>query len=107
MLTAAQVKTGLATATGFPAALYAWKNQTASDYLVVTDEPASALWADGKRSEEMSAGTVDLFTKTADGSTKAAVEVAFNGMDLSYYLNSVQYEDDTGYIHYEWVWEAV
>ena len=23
---------------------------------------------------------------------------------ISFYLNSVQYEDETGFIHFEWVW---
>lgn len=90
----------------YPTTAYGWKNQTKATYIVVSDEGTDALWADGKLSEAKNAGTVDLFTKKADGSTKAATEAVLNGLDLSYYLNSVQYEEDTGYIHYEWVWEA-
>ena len=26
--------------------------------------------------------------------------------EISFYLNSVQYEDETKYIHYEWVWDV-
>ena len=29
-----------------------------------------------------------------------------NEAEISFALNSVQREDETGYIHYEWVWEV-
>lgn len=101
------IVTAMKDATKYPTTAYAWKNQTAATYLVVSDEGADAFWADGKLSEAKNAGTVDLFTKVADGTTKATTEAAMDALDMSYYLNSVQYEDDTGYVHYEWVWEAV
>ena len=104
MLTANDIKTRLANATGYPAAMYGWKNQMANVYLVVSDDGTDAFWADGKLSEEKNAGTIDLFTK--DMTAKGKVETAINELDLSYYLNTVQYEEDTGYIHYEWVWEC-
>jgi hypothetical protein len=31
------------------------------------------------------------------------VEAVLNAAGASWYLNTIQFEEDTGYIHYEWV----
>ena len=52
-------------------------------------------------------GTIDYFTKTENDPVVQQIEDALDSDDgISWYLNSVQYEQDTGYIHYEWVWEV-
>ena len=33
--------------------------------------------------------------------------MALDAAGIAWYLNSIQYEEDTGLIHYEWVWEVV
>ena len=35
-----------------------------------------------------------------------AVPAALEGIGAAWYLNSVQYEEDTGLTHWEWVWEV-
>jgi hypothetical protein len=35
------------------------------------------------------------------------VQAFFNTLEIGWKLNSIQHEDDTGYDHYEWVWEFV
>ena len=34
------------------------------------------------------------------------IQAALTAACILFYLNSVQYEDDTELIHYEWVWEV-
>ena len=51
-------------------------------------------------------GTVDYFTRDDSGTPKTTVETALDGAGIAWYLNSVQLEEDTGYIHYEWVFEV-
>ena len=48
---------------------------------------------------------VDLFTRDATDAPETAIEDALDGIPCAWYLNTVQYEDDTRYIHYEWVVE--
>lgn len=104
-MTLSELKTALE-ASGYPFALYGWKNATANTYGVVSQDDAGSIWADGKMGEQSTIGTVDIFTKDASSAPQTAVQTILAGLDVSWYLNSVQYEDDTGYIHFEWVWEA-
>ena len=48
-----------------------------------------------------------LFTKNEDDPLFERIPAALESIGASWYLNSVQYEDDTGLIHYEWYWEVV
>ena len=45
---------------------------------------------------------VNYFTRDDTGAPRTTIETALNGLQVPWYLNSVQYENDTGYIHYEW-----
>jgi hypothetical protein len=67
------------------------------------DGQASALWANGQMAAQSIEGTIDYFIKGEDDSAIPRMQAALDGIDLSYNLNSVQYEDDTGFVHYEWV----
>lgn len=95
--------------TGLPLAEWAYEGQETpptSDYLVVSLEgQGAAFWANLHQSERALEGTVDLFAYTDGRNNAAAVEEKLNGVDCSWYLNSVQYESDTGLIHYEWVFQ--
>lgn len=93
-------------ATGIPFAHYAWDHAPASDYGVWAEDSARAVWSDGKISEQSVQGTIDLFTKDDSQTPKATIQSALNSLDISWYLNSIQYESDTGFIHYEWVFEV-
>ena len=50
-----------------------------------------------------------IYTKTEDDANVDAIESVFDGAAawIAAQLNSVQYEDDTGLVHYEWAWEAL
>ena len=51
-------------------------------------------------------GTTDLFSKQEFDPWKDAFEAQLNASPLSWYLNSVQFEEDTGFWHWEWVWSV-
>ena len=40
-----------------------------------------------------------------ESTVPGGVEASLDELGASWYLNSVQYESDTGLIHYEWVWQ--
>lgn len=87
-----------------PLAEYAWDVRPDSDYIVIAiDGEASNLYADGHMEEQAPQGTIDLFTKDNDRTNMQAVQGVLNAFDCSWYLNSVQYEDDTRLLHWEWV----
>lgn len=91
-------------ATGISFALMAWSHSPDTDYGVVTLGNQEALKTDENPvSEKMLSGYVDLFTRDATADSMNAVENAIRGLAW-FELESVQFEDDTGYIHYEWRW---
>lgn len=105
-MTLNDIKTAL-TATGYKFAHYAWSRAPDGDYGVYAEDGANDLNADGEHAEKALQGTVDYFTRDDTGTPKATIEAALEGLNVPWYLNTIQYEDDTGYIHYEWVFEVV
>ena len=61
--------------------------------------------ADNKKNQTIQ-GTIDYFTKDDADSAVEEIQEALEFHEISYKLNSVQYEEETEYIHYEWIWEV-
>ncbi len=93
-------------AVGVPVYHYAAHKQPDAYIVWAEDGQANAIWADGRMQEQAIAGTVDYFTKTEYDGNVALIQAALNGIDVSWRLESVQYEEITGYIHTEWSWSA-
>lgn len=68
------------------------------------DAENSSVEGDDYKLEQAIQGTIDLFTKTEYDPYADAIQDTLKAQKISFYLNSVQYEDETGFIHYEWVW---
>lgn len=75
-------------------------------YFVWQEEGQNDLSASNGHTEKSVTGTTDLFTKLEFDPWKAEFELALTQLGISWYLNSVQYEEDTGFTHYEWVWDV-
>ena len=92
--------------TDIPFVELAWSHSPDDKYGVITLYNQLALDADEKPvSEKMLTGFVDVFVKKPkDLSTVSDVESALKRLGIWFALNSVQFEDDTGYVHYEWTW---
>lgn len=78
-----------------------------SRYFVWQEDGANDLEAGNIHIEKAVTGTTDLFTKQEFDPWKDAFEQSLDRSGLAWYLNSIQYEEDTGFWHYEWVWEVV
>ena len=76
-------------------------------YFVWQEEGSTDLEAEGRHAERAMRGTTDLFTKIENDPWAEALEESFDGKGIAWYLNSVQYEEETGFIHTEWVWEML
>lgn len=59
-------------------------------------------WKPGQTIE----GTIDLFTKNEDDTFISDIPTALNKARIWWSLNSVQYEDETRFIHYEWLFRV-
>lgn len=77
------------------------------NYIVWSEDGESqSLSADDAKEEQSISGTIDYFTKVEFDPTVKQIQVALNNNDICWKLNSIQHEEDTGYIHYEWLWEV-
>ena len=91
---------------GIPFAHFAWDVAPDGDYGVWGEDSARHFYADGKVEEQSIQGTVDLFTRSESRDGVEAIQGVLQSLDIAWYLNSVQYESSTRYIHYEWVFEV-
>lgn len=75
-------------------------------YVVWAEDSSNPFLADGKHDEEADQGTVDLYTKDEADPLRESIPMALEQSGCCWYKNSTQYEEDTGLIHDEWVFEV-
>lgn len=85
-----------------------YEAMTKSDQYIVwaEDSEGDSLQTDNKKAEYSIQGTIDYFTKQDMDETVDRIYEALTEAGIAFSLNSTQYEEETGYIHYEWVWEV-
>ena len=99
------LKTALAS-TNLSFALFAWSHAPNTDYGVISLDQQAEMSADSDAgAETMLEGFVDYFARSYALTAKESIETALRGLGLWWTLNSVQFEEDTGYVHYEWRWK--
>ncbi len=71
------------------------------------DGEAGSLESDNHKTEQLIQGTIDYFTKTENDPNFKLIQEKLNSSDISWWLNSIQHEEKTGYIHYEWIFNMI
>lgn len=92
--------------TELPFAHFGWSKAPAGDYGVYAEDGSNDLEANNLHAERIIEGTVDYFTRDDTGAPKATIEAALEASGCAWRLESVQFEDDTGFIHFEWVFQT-
>lgn len=75
-------------------------------YFVWQEEGANDLIADNVHIEKSVTGSTDLFTKQEFDPWREAFEKSLDASGIAWRLNSIQFEPDTGFWHYEWKWSV-
>jgi len=94
-------------ATEIPFAKYAWAKRPEGVEAwgqVGMDGEDNSLWSDGRMTDQVLEGTVDLFVRDDGPRLMQLVQQALNSLDISWELYLVLYEKDEKLIHYQWVW---
>ena len=73
--------------------------------MIDIDGQADAMWADNRMKTQAIEGTVDLFTSGSGEETAKSIQTALDACGVSWSLNSVQYEEETGLRHWEWLFQ--
>lgn len=97
-------------ATMIPVAHYGWEKTRlpSGDYIVYAEDGANDFVIDARHVERATEGTVDLFTRNYARDAADPVEQALEGLiGVAWRLNSIQFEEDTRYTHYEWVVQEI
>lgn len=81
-------------------------NQTDKYIVWAEDSEGSSVEGDNHKLEQSIQGTIDYYTKSEDDSNVEGIQAALKAARISFYLSSTQYEDETQFIHYEWVFEV-
>lgn len=91
--------------TDIPFTEFAWSEAPGGSYGVVTLSGQEVLRADEDPvAEKMRTGYVDVFVKATDADPTDAVESAMKSIGLWFRMESIQFEPETGFMHFEWSW---
>ena len=89
--------------TGYAWAHFGWSRAPEGDFGVWGEERGRDLHADNLHAETATVCFASYFTRDDSGEPRRTIERALNALRCPWRLNSIQYEDDTGFIHYEWL----
>lgn len=74
-------------------------------YAIWQEDGAENYHANNQTVEQRVTGSTDYFTKQEFDPAVDDIQEMLKTSAFSWWLNSVQYEEETGLIHYEWRWE--
>jgi len=60
--------------------------------------------ADNHKQRQVIEGSIDLFTKNEFDAQVEEIQELLEELGVAWNLESVQYEEETGFIHHEWMW---
>lgn len=87
---------------GYKFAHFAWSHAPEGDYGTWGEDSGNEFTAGDVVAETVMNGFVDYFTRDDSGAPKETIENAMTDEGIVFHLDAVQYENDTGYIHYTW-----
>ena len=90
------------TNTGYKFAHHAWSKAPDGDYGTYSEDSGNDFGADEKHAERGTEGYIHYYTRDDTSTPRVTIETALNSINIPWYLNNILYENDTGYIHYEW-----
>ncbi len=101
-----QIRDVLTSIEGLKVGHYTFSGDTVPYVVWAEDTESDSVEGDNYKLEQAIQGTIDLFTKQDFDPLVDAIQNALKTAKISFYLNSVQYEEETRLIHYEWVWDV-
>jgi len=84
-----------------------WRPVISAPMCIWAEDGENSFRSDFRQREQGITGTVDYYTKDEFDANVDKVQTALNSVCSNWQINSVQYEDDTKLIHYEWVFTVI
>lgn len=99
-----QITDALNSIEGLPVYHYYKPSEVKDRYCIwAEDSEATSLKANNIKLSQQIQGTIDLFSKQEYDPAVDSIQEVLNASQIGFYQNSIQYEDETGLIHWEWV----
>lgn len=87
---------------GYAFAHFAWSHAPEGDYGTWAEDTGTEFTVGNVTVEQVLNGFVDYFTRDDSAAPRQAIQQAMTDAGVVWHLDAVQYENDTGYIHYSW-----
>lgn len=91
---------------GLMFAHFAWSSAPAGDYGTYAEDSKPQFQADNRYGESLVHAYVNLYTRDDTGAKADLIEEFFQDLQeeevFAWSINTIQYEDNTKFIHYEW-----
>jgi len=84
-----------------------YEHMQSDRHFVWQEDGSNNLKGGNALAEQVITGTTDLFTKREFDPWFDEIQQAFDAQCLAWSHSSTQYEEETGFIHHEWEWEAL
>lgn len=81
------------------------KNASVPYAVWAEDSEGDSFHADSHKAEQVISGSLNYFTKTEFDPVCDALQDMLDGECCEWYLSAVNYEPETGLIHFEWRWD--
>lgn len=84
-----------------------WRANLTPPFLIWAETgDGDARWLDNKLGHRNVGGVLDYFTKMEFDPNVDKIETMFSDFGCSWYLDTVDYEEETNMIHYSWIWSV-
>jgi hypothetical protein len=87
---------------GYKFAHFAWSHAPEGDYGTWGEDTGNEFKVGNVVAEQVMNGFLDFFTRDDSGMPQQDIQDAMTEAGVVWHLDAVQYESDTGYIHYTW-----
>lgn len=87
---------------GYEFAHFAWSHAPEGDYGTWGEDTGNEFKVGNVVAEQVMNGFLDFFTRDDSGMPQYDIQNAMTEAGVVWHLDAVQYENDTGYIHYTW-----
>lgn len=84
-----------------------WHPRLQAPYCIWAESSeGDSLWGDNHKKEQIITGAIDYFTKTDFDPMVDLIQDKLNELEcVGWTLMAVDYEDETGLIHFTWEWQ--
>lgn len=82
-----------------------YTRQSKYPYMVWSEDGEdNSFHTSNHKAEQQITGVIDYFTKKEFDSIVDDIQAILNSEEIGWSLSSIQYEDETNLIHYQWRW---